>query len=195
MSWMESWMWGDSCLVPCGVTHAWCHGVGGGQVQYLKSPYHGAPYPTRTAVSYMHCRILHALPYPTRSAVSYTHCRILHALPYPTRTAVSYTHCRILHTMPYPIRSPKTAVSVSVSPCPPPLPSPHSSSPPPPHLQAVVYPVVGLYTVNDFWGEVLSMYRGEVPQPSSTQWRCLDPLYKVAPGEVTIVSGSEGGGG
>lgn len=49
-------------------------------------------------------------------------------------------------------------------------------------------------TVADLRDEVLRLYRDGPPQPASTGWHNLDRLYRVMPGELTIVTGIPGSG-
>lgn len=56
---------------------------------------------------------------------------------------------------------------------------------------AELYPIRGLFNFKDFFPEIDSYYLGihgdELGIP--TGWKCMDGLYKVVPGELTIVTG------
>ncbi|KAM0905708.1 hypothetical protein ACQ4PT_017224 [Festuca glaucescens] len=56
---------------------------------------------------------------------------------------------------------------------------------------AELYPIRGLFNFRDFFPEIDSYYLGirgdELGIP--TGWKCMDDLYKVVPGELTIVTG------
>lgn len=49
-------------------------------------------------------------------------------------------------------------------------------------------------TANDLRDEVLRLYHDGPPKGASTGWPGLDQLYRVMPGEVTVVSGVPGSG-
>ncbi|GAX74797.1 hypothetical protein CEUSTIGMA_g2244.t1 [Chlamydomonas eustigma] len=52
-------------------------------------------------------------------------------------------------------------------------------------------PVAGLYRFREYYEDVLQYYNQDDPTELgvSTGWQALDPLYKVVPGELTIVTG------
>lgn len=55
-------------------------------------------------------------------------------------------------------------------------------------------PIVGTYQVADMVEELRKEYRHGAPKGVSTGWRDLDPLYRVLPGEWTLVTGMPGDG-
>jgi twinkle protein len=64
-------------------------------------------------------------------------------------------------------------------------------------LQAVIadatpWPIRGLHTFNDYWSELLHYWQMGSHQEDvgmSTGWESLDQLYKVVPGELSVVTG------
>lgn len=57
--------------------------------------------------------------------------------------------------------------------------------------QAELYPIRGLFKFSDFFGEIDDYYHHSngYELGTSTGWRALDGLYRVVPGELTIVTG------
>lgn len=60
--------------------------------------------------------------------------------------------------------------------------------------EAAPYPVDGLYGVTDYREEIFTLYERGHPETQSTGFRNLDELYRIAPGQITIVTGSPGSG-
>ncbi|KDP34842.1 hypothetical protein JCGZ_09130 [Jatropha curcas] len=56
---------------------------------------------------------------------------------------------------------------------------------------AELYPIRGLFSFKDFFGEIDAYYHRTLgyEMGASTGWKALNGLYKVVPGELTIVSG------
>jgi len=56
---------------------------------------------------------------------------------------------------------------------------------------AELYPIRGLFNFKDFFPEIDSYYLGIGVNGGAipTGWKCMDDLYKVLPGELTIVTG------
>lgn len=55
-------------------------------------------------------------------------------------------------------------------------------------------PIIGAHTVDDFAEDVQRLYRDGVPKGLSTGWRCIDNLYNVRAGEVTVLTGAPNSG-
>jgi len=55
--------------------------------------------------------------------------------------------------------------------------------------EAKPVPVAGLFNVNDFSEELITLYENGQPGGETTGWFSLDRYYTVRPGEVTIVTG------
>ncbi|KAL5731539.1 DNA helicase [Ranunculus cassubicifolius] len=57
--------------------------------------------------------------------------------------------------------------------------------------QAELYPIRGLFKFSDFFNEIDEYYHASqgYEMGTSTGWKALDGLYKVVPGELTIVTG------
>lgn len=56
------------------------------------------------------------------------------------------------------------------------------------------YPVEGLFSPSDLKADVFELYETGVKLGHSTGWKCLDGLYTVRQGEMTIVTGIPGSG-
>ncbi len=58
-------------------------------------------------------------------------------------------------------------------------------------VNTVEYPVQGLHSFADFWGEIYEYYMQQRPYETgvSSGWECLDQYYRVVPGELTVVTG------
>jgi twinkle protein len=56
------------------------------------------------------------------------------------------------------------------------------------------FPVVGVNGVDDLHGEILKLYHDGYATVYKTGWATVDELYKVRPGEMTIVTGYTGHG-
>ena len=54
------------------------------------------------------------------------------------------------------------------------------------------FPIKGLHSYSDFKEKIFDMYDGvnDGERPVSTGWRVLDDFYRVAPGELTVVTGA-----
>jgi twinkle protein len=55
---------------------------------------------------------------------------------------------------------------------------------------AVPWPVAGLYRADHYRDRVVDLYVSGAPQAISTGYRELDQLYKVVPGQLTVVTGT-----
>ncbi len=51
------------------------------------------------------------------------------------------------------------------------------------------YPIKSLYDAGVYESDVLRLYRGETAKSYSTGWPAVDELYRVRPGELTVVTG------
>lgn len=56
------------------------------------------------------------------------------------------------------------------------------------------WPVKGLYGVSDFMGKVRALYDKGLARGKRTGFQCVDELYTVVPGQLTIVTGAPGSG-
>lgn len=56
------------------------------------------------------------------------------------------------------------------------------------------WPVKGLYDAEHFHDKVVSLYDRGLPKGESTGFKCLDEIYSVVPGQLTVVTGSPGSG-
>jgi twinkle protein len=58
-------------------------------------------------------------------------------------------------------------------------------------VNTVEYPVQGLHSFADFWGEIYEYYMQQRPYETgvSSGWEALDQYYRVVPGELTVVTG------
>ncbi|WP_179283471.1 AAA family ATPase [Bordetella genomosp. 9] len=61
-------------------------------------------------------------------------------------------------------------------------------------IDARPVPVDGTSRARDYRGQVWRRYAGEIPKGFSTGWTALDPLYKILPGDWTLVTGIPGSG-
>ncbi len=51
------------------------------------------------------------------------------------------------------------------------------------------YPVEGLFSVRDYFNDVMDLYDGNYEKPLSTGIDCVDKIYKVMPGTFQVVTG------
>jgi len=51
------------------------------------------------------------------------------------------------------------------------------------------HPIQGLFTVDEFADSVRAMFAGQRKPAFSTGWRCIDNLYRIREGELSIVTG------
>lgn len=59
---------------------------------------------------------------------------------------------------------------------------------------ATPFPIDGLFCAEDLREEVIDLYENGQETGLSTGWKCVDKLYTVRPGEMTIVTGIPGSG-
>ena len=50
-------------------------------------------------------------------------------------------------------------------------------------------PIRSLYDLNAFRDDTTALYRGEIKQGVSTGWKMLDPLLRVRPGDLSVITG------
>jgi len=55
-------------------------------------------------------------------------------------------------------------------------------------------PIVGAHGAGDYVDQVQQLYQHGIPQGVSTGWACIDELYRVRPGDVTVVTGAPNSG-
>jgi twinkle protein len=55
-------------------------------------------------------------------------------------------------------------------------------------------PIVGVFGAHDYADEFLRMYDEGVPNGISTGWECMDPNWRVQPGQLLVVTGIPGQG-
>lgn len=60
--------------------------------------------------------------------------------------------------------------------------------------KATPWPVAGLYEANHFIDKVKHIYANGLKMGESTGYQCLDRIYTVMPGQVTVVTGHPGSG-
>ena len=56
------------------------------------------------------------------------------------------------------------------------------------------WPVKGLYDAEHFFDRVVALYDKGLPKGESTGFKCIDEIYTVVPGQLTVVTGSPGSG-
>lgn len=56
------------------------------------------------------------------------------------------------------------------------------------------WPVKGLYDAEHFHDKVVSLYDRGLPKGESTGFKCVDEIYSIVPGQLTVVTGSPGSG-
>lgn len=56
------------------------------------------------------------------------------------------------------------------------------------------WPVKGLYDVSHFQSKVEALYDRGLPKGAETGFRCVDELYTILPGQLTIATGAPGSG-
>lgn len=60
--------------------------------------------------------------------------------------------------------------------------------------KAEPWPVKGLYGADHFFTKVAALYDKGLPKGESTGFKCVDELYTIVPGQLTIATGAPGSG-
>lgn len=55
-------------------------------------------------------------------------------------------------------------------------------------------PIIGSHTVDDFTDDLQRLYRDGIPRGVSAGWSCIDSLYNVRAGDVTVITGAPNSG-
>ena len=50
-------------------------------------------------------------------------------------------------------------------------------------------PIRSLYDLDAFREDTTALYRGEIKRGVSTGWEMLDPLLRIRPGDLSVISG------